>query len=56
MKRPQYIVSACLIGERCRYNGEDKAHAGVIRFLRGKNYSAVCPEMLAGWGNPRPPV
>jgi uncharacterized protein YbbK (DUF523 family) len=56
MRKPRYIVSACLIGKHCRYNGEDKAHAGVLRFLRGKRYVAVCPEMLAGWGVPRPPV
>lgn len=56
MKKPPIIVSACLVGKRCRYNGEDRAHAGVLRFLRGKNYLAVCPEKLAGWGVPRPPV
>lgn len=56
MKKGGYIVSACLLGRRCRYNGEDKRHLGVMRFLRGKNYSAVCPEMLAGWGTPRAPV
>ena len=56
MKKPRYVVSACLLGRRCRYNGEDKKHPGVIRFLRRKNYLAVCPEMLAGWKAPRPPV
>ncbi len=56
MKKAKYIVSACLLGKRCRYNGEDKEHPGVIRFLRGKKYFALCPEMLAGWGSPRPPV
>ena len=56
MKKAPIIVSACLLGKRCRYNGEDRAHAGVIRFLRRKKYLAVCPEKLAGWGVPRPPV
>jgi len=56
MKPPEYIVSACLIGKRCRYDGKHKAHLGVIRFLKGKKYTALCPEMLAGWGRPRPPV
>ena len=56
MKKSRYVVSACLLGRRCRYNGEDKKHPGVIRFLRRKNYLAVCPEMLAGWKAPRPPV
>ena len=56
MKKGGYIVSACLLGRRCRYNGEDKSHPGVVRFLRRKKYLAVCPEMLAGWGSPRLPV
>ncbi len=56
MKKASIIVSACLVGERCRYNGEDRAHPGVARFLRGKKYLAVCPERLAGWGVPRPAV
>jgi uncharacterized protein YbbK (DUF523 family) len=55
MKRP-IVVSACLVGERCRYNGEHRAHDGVLRYLKGKKYVAVCPEKLAGWGVPRPPV
>jgi uncharacterized protein YbbK (DUF523 family) len=56
MKKGPIIVSACLVGKRCRYNGEDRAHAGVMRFLRNKKVLAVCPEKLAGWGVPRPPV
>lgn len=56
MKKGGYIVSACLLGRRCRYDGGEKGHPGVIRFLRRKNYLAVCPEMIAGWGSPRPPV
>jgi uncharacterized protein YbbK (DUF523 family) len=56
MKRAPIVVSACLLGKRCRYNGEDRANPGVRSFLKGKNYLAVCPEKLAGWGVPRPPV
>ncbi len=56
MKRPPIVVSACLVGRRCRYNGEHRAHAGVLRYLQGKSYLAVCPEKLAGWGVPRPSV
>jgi uncharacterized protein YbbK (DUF523 family) len=56
MKRASIVVSACLVGKRCRYNGEHRAHPGVLRFLKKKDYIAVCPEKLAGWGVPRPPV
>ncbi len=56
MKKTQYIVSACLLGERCRYDGKDKEHPEVVRFLQNKKYVSVCPELLAGWGSPRPAV
>lgn len=56
MKKSGLLVSACLLGRHCRYNGEDKRHPGVLRFLRGRDYLAVCPEMLAGWSSPRLPV
>ncbi|MBI2985508.1 MAG: DUF523 domain-containing protein [Deltaproteobacteria bacterium] len=56
MKKGGYIVSACLVGRRCRYDGEDKSHSGVVRFLRRRKYLALCPEMLAGWKSPRPAV
>jgi len=56
MKRASIVVSACLVGKRCRYNGEHRTHPGVLRYLKNKDYIAVCPEKLAGWGVPRPPV
>lgn len=56
MKKSGLIVSACLLGRHCRYNGEDKRDPGVLRSLRGRDYLAVCPEMLAGWSSPRLPV
>lgn len=56
MNRSPVVVSACLIGRRCRYNGQHRTHAGVLRYLKNKKYIAVCPEKLAGWGVPRPPV
>src|SRR5262249_4321495 len=55
MKRP-IVVSACLAGKRCRYNGEHRSHAGVLRYLKRKRYVAVGRERLAGWGVRRPPV
>ncbi|MDP6560745.1 MAG: DUF523 domain-containing protein [Candidatus Binatia bacterium] len=56
MKKNRFIVSACLIGEPCRYDGESKKHPGITRYLRKKDYLTLCPEMLAGWGSPRPSV
>ena len=38
------IVSACLLGEACRYDGCSKQHDGVIAFLDGKAVVPFCPE------------
>lgn len=50
------LVSACLLGENCKYNGGSNYAPQVIRYLAGKEVVAVCPEMLAGLGCPRRPV
>ncbi len=48
------MVSACLLGIRCRYNGASKRHPGVLAFLAGKSFVPVCPESLTGLPFPRP--
>lgn len=50
------LVSACLIGERCRYDAKDKLSDPVLKALEGKEVVPVCPEAGAGLGIPRPPV
>ena len=50
------LVSACLLGENCKYNGGNNYNPRVIRFLEGKEVVPVCPEMAAGMGVPRTPV
>lgn len=50
------MVSACLLGKRCKYNGGDNYHQGVINFCKGKEIIPVCPEIAAGMPCPRPPV
>ncbi len=53
------LVSACLIGLGCRYNGEPLPQ-DVIRsvkgYLTGKIFIPVCPEQLGGLPTPRPPM
>ncbi|MGE5558117.1 MAG: DUF523 domain-containing protein [Bacillota bacterium] len=51
-----WLVSACLLGEYCRYNGLPRENAGVRQFLAGKRYMGVCPETLGGLTVPRPPA
>lgn len=50
-----YIVSACLAGVNCRYNGEDNECSWVKDFIKDKNYILVCPEVLGNLPTPRPP-
>lgn len=50
------LVSACLMGENCKYNGKNNANPAVIEFLKDKEVLRVCPEMLSGLGCPRPCV
>ena len=50
------LVSACLLGENCKYNGGNNYSPAVEEFVRGKEVLAVCPEMMAGMGCPRTPI
>jgi len=56
--RPVVLVSACLLGVRCRYDGHDKRDdAAVARFAGGDvDLLPVCPEVLARFGVPRPAI
>ena len=50
------IVSACLLGENCKYNGGNNYDPRVAAFARGREVIPVCPEVLAGLGIPRIPI
>lgn len=53
---PVVLVSACLLGEACRYDGKSKGSSKVMQALEGKEVVPVCPETGAGLGIPRPAV
>lgn len=48
------LVSACLAGQRCRYNGKDKLNATLMHSLRDRMMVTYCPEEAGGLGTPRP--
>lgn len=50
------VVSACLLGENCKYNGGNNYDPAVEAFCCGKDVIRVCPEVLAGFGIPRTPI
>ena len=47
------IVSACLLGENCKYNGGNNYDPRVAALCEGREVIPVCPEVLAGLGIPR---
>ena len=55
MSRPPVLVSACLIGLACRYDGQAKPAPSVAAHLVGRTVVPICPETAAGLGVPRAP-
>lgn len=51
-----YVISACLLGENCKYNGGNNRCQWVVDFAANHSYFAVCPETQAGLPAPRPPA
>ena len=50
------VVSACLLGQNCKYNGGNNLCPAVVEYVRDKEVIPVCPEMEAGFGCPRVPM
>ena len=47
------VVSACLLGRNCKYNGGNNFSPRVAEFVKDREVVEVCPEVLAGLGIPR---
>ncbi|MBP3674200.1 MAG: DUF523 domain-containing protein [Oscillospiraceae bacterium] len=50
------LVSACLLGRNCKYNGGNNYNERVAAFIEDKEVVEYCPEVLAGMGIPRVPI
>ena len=51
-----YIISKCLLGENCKYNGGNNRNEAVIRFCSNHSFYGACPEERGGLPCPRPPA
>jgi uncharacterized protein YbbK (DUF523 family) len=51
---PAVMVSACLLGVTCRYDGTARPDRELIKKLQGRHVLPVCPEQLGGLETPRP--
>ena len=49
------MVSACLAGENCKYNGGNNRNDKVLNMMAGNEAITVCPEQMGGLPTPRVP-
>ena len=49
------MVSACLLGHNCKYNGGNNLYPKVLDFIKGHEVIPVCPEVTGGLPTPRVP-
>lgn len=50
-----YIVSACLAGIKCRYDGKENTSEKILKLVEQGKAMVVCPEVLGGLDIPRKP-
>lgn len=50
------FVSACLIGENCKYNGGNNYSEAVKKYVEGHEVISMCPEVEGGLPIPRTPA
>jgi uncharacterized protein YbbK (DUF523 family) len=55
-QKPVIMVSSCLLGEACRYDGSAKLFPGLAAELADFELVPFCPEKLGGLPIPRPPA
>ena len=49
-----YLVSSCLAGVNCRYNGKNSENKVIVELVKQGQAFPVCPEQLVGLPTPRP--
>lgn len=50
------LISACLVGIGCKYNGESNDYPNINTLLGRHTLIPICPEQLGGLPTPRNPV
>ena len=54
--KPKIIISACLLGENCKYSGGNNLIEGIERLRECFELIPVCPECFGGLPIPREPA
>ncbi|MDI6799624.1 MAG: DUF523 domain-containing protein [Actinomycetota bacterium] len=52
----EYIVSACLAGAKCSYDGRGRLNEEIFALVQEGRAIAICPEVMAGLPVPRIPA
>lgn len=52
----KYLISACLVGEQVRYDGQDCLEAKLNALIENGQAIYVCPEVIGGLSIPRHPA
>ena len=47
------LVSACLLGTNCKYDGGNNKNELVLNYLEDKQVIPICPEVMGGLPTPR---
>ena len=55
-EKPRVLVSLCLFGIECRYDGRGNACEGLNKLVEHCEIVPVCPEQLGGLPTPRTPA
>lgn len=55
MEKEKILVSACLLGTNCKYDGNNNKNDKVLNYLKDKEIIPICPEILGGLTTPRNP-
>jgi len=50
------LVSACLLGQNCRYDGKNKKNERLLKLLKDFEVIPICPEVEGGLPTPREPA
>jgi uncharacterized protein YbbK (DUF523 family) len=50
------MISACLLGINCRYDGGHSACSGLVDYVHDAYFMPFCPEQLGGLPTPRSPA
>ena len=50
------VVSACLLGVSCRYDGKSKPNRDILELMKKHTLIPICPEQLGGLATPRVPA